>query len=103
MRVIENLSVTEASLPFTWPQASFSEVATVNTFLICPRTQYIDIAFGTPSLREKLGHLHPATSPLIIHLGDGLTSAHVDPQHSFGMAAWCSVMQHTIIIQSVFY
>lgn len=32
MYTVENLSVTEASFPFTWPQASFSEVATVNTF-----------------------------------------------------------------------
>lgn len=32
MYTVENLSITEASFPFTWPQASFSEVATVNTF-----------------------------------------------------------------------
>lgn len=98
MYTVENLSITEASFPFTWPRVSFSEVATVNTFFsISPRTQYIDISFETPSLQEKLGHLH-CPLPLIIHLGDDLTSAHADPQHSFGMAAWCSVMQHTIII-----
>ena len=47
-------------------------------------------------------HVHGFSSPFIIHLGDGLTSAQVDSGHSFRIAAWCSGMQQIVIIQSVF-
>ena len=99
--MVENASSTETFPPLYGPKPSSQrQPFLVLSFDLC---QNKSIRMSPIKLLLYAKPVQGFSSPFIIHLGDGLTSAQVDLGHSFRMAAWWwSDRQQIVIIQSVF-